>query len=166
MIQAARSGTRNIGEGSQTSGTSKQSELRLLDVARASLAELLDDYRAFLRQNNLPQWDKDDPRALAVRKLAHKTDRSYKTYMSYLSYAESAANCLICLINQTAYLLDNQIKNLGRELLARGDLKDRLKEEKKKEWFGLNEDLDELLKKQGLRRLEDGRVVAIDEWDP
>ena len=163
MEQAARSGSRNIGEGSQTSGTSKQSELRLVDVARASLAELLDDFQAFLRQNKLPQWDKDDRRSLVIRKLAYGTDRTHKTYVTYMADAESAANCLICLINQTAYLLDNQIKSLGKELLARGDLKDRLKTEKKKELFGLNEDFDGFLKKQGLRRMEDGRVAGIDE---
>lgn len=163
MIQAARSGSRNIGEGSQTSGTSKQSELRLVDVARASLAELLDDYKAFLRQNNLSQWGKDDRRALAIRELAYMTNRTPKTYMIYMTDAESAANCLICLINQTAYLLDSQIKRLSKDLLARGDLKDRLKTGRKKEWFGLNEDFDGFLAKQGLKCLEDGQVVEIDE---
>lgn len=106
MVQAARSGTRNIGEGSQTSGTSRQSELRLLDVARASLQELLDDYISFLRQNNLRQWDKNDERVLAIRQLAYKTNRTDRTYQSYMANAETAANCLICLINQANYLLD------------------------------------------------------------
>ena len=55
MEQAARSGKQNIAEGSQTSGTSKKSELKLVDVARASLEELLEDYKDFLRQNNLRQ---------------------------------------------------------------------------------------------------------------
>lgn len=113
MVQAARSGTRNIGEGSQRAGTSRQTELKLIDVARASLAELLDDYISFLRQNNLRQWDKNDSAALVVRKLAYLPDRSYRTYMSYMSHSEEAANCLICLINQTTYLLDNQMKSLG-----------------------------------------------------
>jgi len=163
MEQAARSGTRNIGEGSQTSGTSKQSELRLIDVARSSLAELLDDYQAFLRQHNLKQWNKNDPRALAVRQLVYRTNRTYKTYMTYMSNAESAANCLICLINQTTYLLDQQMKSLEKELMKRGDFKDRYREARKNEILGLNEDYDGFLKQHNLKRLENGRVVAQDD---
>jgi four helix bundle protein len=68
MVQAARSGVQNIAEGSKASGTSKKTELKLTNVARASLEELLLDYEDFLRQRNLPQWDKDDPRALALRR--------------------------------------------------------------------------------------------------
>jgi len=166
MVQAARSGTRNIGEGSQTSGTSKQSELRLLDVARASLQELLDDYIAFLRQNSLPLWGKDEPKAREVRALGYKTDRTYKTYLSYLAEAESAANCLICLISQANYLLDQQIKSLSQDLVRRGDLKERYREAQRMNIIGespINEDYDNFLKQQGLRRLENGRVVKLDD---
>ena len=62
MVQAARSGVQNIAEGSQASGTSKKSELKLTNVARASLEELRLDYEDFLRQRNLPKWDAFDPR--------------------------------------------------------------------------------------------------------
>jgi four helix bundle suffix protein len=62
MVQAARSGVQNIAEGSQASGTSKKSELKLTNVARASLEELRLDYEDFLRQRGLPVWDRDDPR--------------------------------------------------------------------------------------------------------
>ncbi|MGC2064201.1 MAG: four helix bundle suffix domain-containing protein [Thermodesulfovibrionales bacterium] len=62
MIQAARSGVQNIAEGSQASGTSKKTELKLTNVARASLEELLLDYEDFLRQKGLPLWDRQDPR--------------------------------------------------------------------------------------------------------
>lgn len=62
MIQAARSGVQNIAEGSQASGTSKKSELKLTNVARASLEELKLDYEDFLRQRHLPQWSVHDPR--------------------------------------------------------------------------------------------------------
>jgi len=61
MIQAARSGVQNIAEGSQASGTSKKSELKLTNVARASLEELCLDYEDFLRQRGLPQWGPEYP---------------------------------------------------------------------------------------------------------
>jgi four helix bundle suffix protein len=62
MVQAARSGVQNIAEGSQASGTSKKMELKLTNVARASLEELRRDYEDFLRQRGLPLWDRNDPR--------------------------------------------------------------------------------------------------------
>lgn len=62
MVQAARSGVQNIAEGSQASGTSKKTELKLTNVARASLEELKLDYEDFLRQKGLPKWEKEDPR--------------------------------------------------------------------------------------------------------
>src|SRR5215469_17233290 len=62
MVQAARSGVQNIGEGSKASGTSKKTELKLTNVARASLEELRLDYEDFLRQRGLPLWDRKDPR--------------------------------------------------------------------------------------------------------
>ncbi len=62
MVQAARSGVQNIAEGSKASGTSKKTELKLTNVARASLEELRLDYEDFLRQRCLPQWEREDPR--------------------------------------------------------------------------------------------------------
>ncbi|HIJ65072.1 MAG TPA: four helix bundle protein [Candidatus Hydrogenedentes bacterium] len=62
MVQAARSGVQNIAEGSKASGTSKKTELKLTNVARASLEELRLDYEDFLRQRRLPLWERDDPR--------------------------------------------------------------------------------------------------------
>jgi four helix bundle suffix protein len=66
MVQAARSGVQNIAEGSQASGTSKKTELKLTNVARASLEELRLDYEDFLRQRSLPLWDRNDPRRAAL----------------------------------------------------------------------------------------------------
>lgn len=66
MVQAARSGVQNIAEGSQASGTSKKTELKLTNVARASLEELRLDYEDFLRQHGLPLWAKNDPRRRAL----------------------------------------------------------------------------------------------------
>jgi len=79
MVQAARSGNKNIAEGSQASGTSKETEIKLVNVARASLEELLGDYRDFLRQRGLRLWEKNSKEALFVRKLGANKDVSYES---------------------------------------------------------------------------------------
>ena len=163
MEGAARGGKQNISEASQTAGTSRQSELRLTDVARVSLEELLQDYLDFLRTSRLPLWRKDDPRALQIRRLAYMSNRSYTTYMSYMSDPESAANCLICLINQANYLLDRQLKALEKELREKGDFRERYKEVRKRQILGQREDFDGFLKTHGLKRLENGQVVPLDQ---
>jgi four helix bundle suffix protein len=128
MVQAARSGRQNIAEGSQASGTSKKTELKLVGVARASLEELLLDYEDFLRQRGLALWGKNHPTAQAVRRLAYEKNRSYSTYRSYIedSPPEVAANTLVCLIHQTNYLLDQQLRQLEQEFLKEGGFTERL----------------------------------------
>jgi four helix bundle suffix protein len=128
MVQAARSGKQNIAEGSMASGTSKKTELKLIGVARASLEELLLDFQDYLRQQRLPLWGKEHPKALAVRQLAHSKNKSYMTYKTYLeaSPPEVAANAMICLIHQTNYLLDQQLRALEKEFLEEGGFTERL----------------------------------------
>ncbi|MCK9379228.1 MAG: four helix bundle suffix domain-containing protein [Candidatus Moranbacteria bacterium] len=126
MIQAARSGKQNIAEGSVASGTSKKTEIKLMNVARASLEELLVDYQDFLRANKLTLWDKSDPRVCAVRKLCYSSNRTCETYETYFGDAESAANILICLIHQTNFLLDRQIKSLESDFLKNGGFTENL----------------------------------------
>lgn len=123
MVQAARSGRQNIAEGSQASGTSKKTEIKLVGVARASLEELLIDYEDFLRQRRLKLWDKDDPKAREIRTL---TDRTYSTYQTYLSDPEKAANTLICLIHQANYLLDRQLQALEKAFVEQGGYSENL----------------------------------------
>jgi len=72
MVQAARSGKQNIIEGSMASGVSKETELRLTNVARASLEELLGDYRDYLRARGAAVWAKDSKEALYVRRLSRQ----------------------------------------------------------------------------------------------
>ena len=72
----ARSGGKNIAEGSRAAATTSQTELRLVNVARASLEELLLDYEDYLRQHGHRQWDKKDPEALAVRVVGRRLDQS------------------------------------------------------------------------------------------
>lgn len=128
MIQAARSGKQNIIEASMASGTSKETEIRLANVARASLEELLADYGDFLRTRNLRLWDKNSKEALFVRKLGASGNASYETYRPYLDTRppEVVANIIICLIHQTNYLLDQQIRQLEQAFLKEGGLRERM----------------------------------------
>ncbi len=126
MIHAARSGRQNIAEGSQTSGTSKKTELKLVRVARASQEELLLDYEDYLRQGAFEQWNSRDPRALEIRALAYRSNRSYTTYMTYSAFSHDAANVAICLVHQTNYLLDQQLRALEQAFTREGGFTERL----------------------------------------
>jgi four helix bundle suffix protein len=128
MVQAARSGKQNIAEGCMASGTSKKTELKLVNVARASLEELLLDYEDFLRQKGLSLWGKDNPVAKKVRGLCYEKDRSYRTYKPYIeeSPEEIAANTIVCLIHQTNYLLDQQLRTLEKDFVNEGGFTERL----------------------------------------
>ncbi len=105
-----------------------KTELKLTGVARASLEELLADYRDFLRQRGLPQWTKDDPRAQEVRRKAYEDNRSYVSYRSYFEEAnpERAANAALCLVCQATYLLDRLLQQLERNFIAEGGLSERM----------------------------------------
>jgi four helix bundle suffix protein len=143
MIQAARSGRQNIAEGSRASATSSQTELRLVNVARASLEELLLDYEDYLRHRRLPQWTPDGKEAMAVRCVPQdfRTDRSDQTDLTdlndqerfalYAPWLESSdpairANTLICLINQANFLLDRQIAALEKGFVEGGGYSEQL----------------------------------------
>jgi four helix bundle suffix protein len=128
MVQAARSGKQNIVEGSRASGTSKETEIKLINVARASLEELLEDYRDYLRTRNHRLWPKDSREALFVRRLGHGTRVSYETYRTYVETrsAEVVANLAICLIHQANYLLDQLIRQLEQDFLQHGGLRERM----------------------------------------
>jgi four helix bundle suffix protein len=139
MIQAARSGKQNILEGSQASATSTKTEIKLTSVARASLEELLEDYRDYLRVRGLRLWEKNSREATFVRNLGRQGHVTYEMYRTYIETRppEVAANIIICLIHQTNYLLDRQIRQLERAFVTEGGLsermmKARLNERKKK----------------------------------
>jgi len=143
MVQAARSGVRNISEGSGMAATSRKSELKLTNVARASLSdELLRDYETFLRQRGLRVWPKDSREALAMRaRLAQDRaadmPRAKAGVMrltglfglaEFVEKAEPepAANAMICAVNQAAYLLKRQVQSQGREFLEKGGFTEKL----------------------------------------
>jgi four helix bundle suffix protein len=128
MIQAARSGKQNILEGSKASGTSKESEIKLTNVGRASLEELLKDFQDFLRVRDLVMWDKDSKEALFVRKLGRHPGESFETYREFCETrsAEVVANIAICLIHQANYLLNQQIRRLEQDFIKEGGLRERM----------------------------------------
>jgi restriction system protein len=139
MVQAARSGRQNIAEGSRAAATSSQTELRLVNVARASLDELLLDYEDYLRQRGKRQWQKNAPEALAVRTVGRQQDQRksinqsdptvhWKAYAAWLNNDDPAivANAVICLIHQANYLLDQQITALERQFITEGGYSEQL----------------------------------------
>jgi len=128
MVQAARSGKQNIIEGSKASAVSKETEIKLTNVARASLEELLEDYRDYLRVRDFPVWDKNSTEALYVRKLGNQPHASYETYRAIIDTrpAEVVANIALCLIHQANYLLDQQIRRLEQDFLENGGLRERM----------------------------------------
>lgn len=128
MVQAARSGKQNIAEASMASGTSKESEIKLTNVARASLEELLIDYQDFLRSMNLQEWDKNHPHAKRLRELIPEKNANYETFRKGIEHEDPAicANVIIGLIKVTTYLLYRQIQRLEADFLKNGGLKERM----------------------------------------
>ncbi|MGE4488645.1 MAG: four helix bundle suffix domain-containing protein [Kiritimatiellales bacterium] len=128
MIQSARSGKKNILEGSKAALTSKETEIKLTNVARASLEELLDDYLDFLRARDLLIWAADSKEALFVRKMGRKEPQTYERYREIVETRppETVANIAICLINQTNYLIDRQLERLEIDFLKQGGLRERM----------------------------------------
>ena len=150
MVQAARSGVQNIAEGSQASGTSKKMEMKLTNVARASLEELRLDYEDFLRQRGLPLWERPDPRraALIARRPATAEDvalwvkelhdcglggkggpsgpSTASTLSTGATYPEIAANAALTLIAVAVALLDRQLAAQAAAFENEGGFTERL----------------------------------------
>lgn len=143
MVQAARSGVRNISEGSGAAATSRKTELKLTNVARASLSdELAKDYKSFLIQRGLRVWHKDSPEVYAMReRLKHDLapnlppapeDKVQLTGLVGLSVfvaraePELAANATLCAVNQAAYLLYRQLESQSRDFIEQGGFTERL----------------------------------------
>ena len=128
MIQSARSGKKNILEGSKAARTSKETEIKLTSVARASLEELLDDYRDYLRVREHREWDKNSKEALYVRRLGRKVPQTYELYRQFVETRppEVIANIALCLIHQANYLIDQQLLRLEQDFLKEGGLRERM----------------------------------------
>lgn len=127
MVQAARSGKQNIAEGCSASTTSKETEIKLLNVAKASLQELLLDYEDYLRINNLCKWDATNPRLLKLRELCTcHNDSSYYRGIFEKCTDEMAANMTITLIHQTDVFLRKLIERAKDDFLKNGGIKEQM----------------------------------------
>jgi len=127
MVQAARSGKQNIVEGSKAAAASKEMEIKLTNVARASLEELLEDYRDFLQLRDLRIWARDSREARYVRRLGRQS-ADYASFREFVETrsAEVVANIAICLIHQANFLLDRQLQHLQADFLKNGGLRERM----------------------------------------
>lgn len=127
MVQAARSGKQNIVEGSAASATSKETEIKLVNVAKASLQELLVDYEDFLRTRNHRQWENNSAELLKMRELGRKhNDTAFFMELVKVRPPETIANMAICLIKQTDYMLFKQLQSLGEDFLKNGGMRERM----------------------------------------
>ena len=132
MVQAARSGVQNIAEGSQASGTSKKTELKLTNVARASLEELRLDYEDFLGQRQLSIWGYTDPRRQdLIRKRFTEADQ-FALWVKQIhqqqgvSLEEVAANGVLALLAAACSLLDRQLAAQAETFQKEGGFTERL----------------------------------------
>ncbi len=105
MVQAARSGKKNIPEGSKAAQTSKEMEIKLTNVARASLEEPLDGYRDYLRVREHPAWDKNSREAPFVRKPGRFTPHTHGIRREFME-TRPPETIAICLIHQTNHLIE------------------------------------------------------------
>jgi four helix bundle suffix protein len=127
MVQAARSGKQNIAEASMASATSKETEIKLTNVARASLEELQIDYEDFLRTHKLPIWEKEHRLVARLRELNKSTPKpTYETFKKAIEHEskEICANTMITLIKICTYLLKQQIKQLEIAFVKEGRLRE------------------------------------------
>lgn len=127
MIQAARSGKQNIIEGCAASATSSKTELRLLNVAKASLKELLEDYEDYLKTRGHRQWQQGSPEFEAMRRLgATRNDATYFMGLVASRPPETIANMAIILLNQADYLLFRQFKKAEEDFIDEGGFSERM----------------------------------------
>jgi len=127
MQQAARSGKQNIVEGSIAAATSKEMEIKLFNVAKASLTELLEDYQDYLRTRNHKQWENGSQQQVAMRNIAN-THNDSEFFMEIVKTRppETIANMAICLLKQVDYMLAKQLKTLGDKFIKEGGFKERM----------------------------------------
>lgn len=134
MIQAARSGKQNIIEGCAASATSAKTEIKLVNVAKASLRELLEDYEDFLKTHNFRKWEKGSAEFEAMRKLGKEhNDADFFMTLVASRPPETIANMAIILINQADYLLFKQLERLEKDFIENGGFSEKMTALRKKQ---------------------------------
>ena len=127
MVQAARSGKQNISEGNQAAATSSETEIKLTNVAKASLEELLNDYEDYLRVRGLQQWDSHHQRYEKMRQYA-RSEQIKKDYSETMKRMndEEIANLCITLIHQATYMLRKLLETMQNRFVKEGGIKERM----------------------------------------
>ena len=127
MVQAARSGKQNIIEGCAASATSAKTEIKLVNVAKASLQELLEDYLDYLRTRGHRRWEEGSRELEAMRRIGREhSDADYFLALCRTRGAETVANMVIVLILQADYLLFRQLERLERDFVSDGGFSERM----------------------------------------
>ena len=128
IIQAARSGKQNIAEGSAAGVTSMETAIKLTNVAKASLLELLLDYEDFLRVRNLRQWEKDSEEVRYLRKKSTDNTVSDQWFVDLAKTRppETVANMAIVFLHQEDVLLQSQLNALEQKFLSQGGFKEQM----------------------------------------
>ncbi|MFI3331066.1 MAG: four helix bundle suffix domain-containing protein [Rikenellaceae bacterium] len=134
MVQAARSGKQNIVEGNLAGATSKETEIKLFNVARASLGELLIDYEDFSRVNKITIWDNNHRLKQRLVELNRNNDANYETFRKAIENqdVEIVVNTMIFLIQMTMYLLYKHLQFLEKDFIEQGGIRERMTSERKK----------------------------------
>ena len=127
MVQSARSGKQNIAEGNQAAMTSSETEIKLTNVARASLVELLDDYEDYLRVRGLEQWGPLHPRYQRMREYA-SSEQIRHTYAGNIRRMtdEEIANLCLTLTHQAIYMLNKLLITMQQRFVTEGGIKERM----------------------------------------
>lgn len=127
MVQAARSGKQNIAEGNQAAATSSETEIKLTNVAKASLEELLLDYEDHIRTHHLVQWDRSHPRYEPMRQYAQKPEfiDNYQELLNQLN-EEELANLCITLIHQAMYMLHKLLGHQQERFVTQGGIREQM----------------------------------------
>jgi len=127
MVQSARSGKQNIAEGSEASTTSKETEIKLTNVAKASLEELLLDYEDYLRTHGLVQWRQNHPRYDKMRSFTQTASfaEELPPQLTKLN-DEELANLCITLIHQATYMLRRLLERQQQQFLTEGGIREQM----------------------------------------
>lgn len=139
MVQAARSGKQNISEGNQASATSSETEIKLTNVAKASLEEMLDDYEDYLRVRGLEQWGNLHPRFEKMRRYA-RSGQIKSDYAQDINKMndEETANLCITLIHQAIYMLHKLLVTMQDRFVTEGGIKERMFQARVNYWNNQN----------------------------
>lgn len=162
MVQAARSGKQNIIEGSEAGKTSTETELKLLNVARASIGELREDYRDHINKHNLTLWQQGHPRFQPMQDFA-KTHNKPEEFMSYAQKWEEEEYCNICLTlcYQVDAMINSYLKELEQSFVTEGGIKERMHKARTGYRNSIDERLSQLEQENVLLKKENERLTNM-----